>query len=137
MRLNSWSAARSRAIGLCIASGAIACAMVGAQLGAQAPQRAPDTIFYNGHIVTVDAAFSTAQAVAVAGGVFTAVGSDQNVRRLAGPSTAEIDLRGRTVIPGLMDNHLHGAGVGPGVDLSRARSLDDVLKAVAARVRQS
>ncbi|NBP40436.1 MAG: hypothetical protein EBV34_18770, partial [Betaproteobacteria bacterium] len=36
------------------------------------------------------------------------------------------DLKGQSVIPGLMDNHLHGAGGGPGVDLSRTRSMADV-----------
>jgi predicted amidohydrolase YtcJ len=96
----------------------------------------PDTILVNGHIITVDPNASTAQAVAIAGGKFTAVGSDSTIRALAGAGTAVIDLRGRTVIPGLADGHLHDAGGGPGVDLSRARSLADVLAAVRARVEQ-
>jgi len=96
----------------------------------------PDTILVNGHIITVDPNASTAQAVAIAGGKFTAVGSDSTIRALAGAGTAVIDLRGRTVIPGLADGHLHDAGGGPGVDLSRARSLPDVLAAVRARVEQ-
>ena len=45
------------------------------------------------------------------------------MRKLAGPSTRQIDLKGLTVTPGLTDNHLHNAGGGPGVDLSRARTL--------------
>jgi predicted amidohydrolase YtcJ len=48
-----------------------------------------------------------------------------------------IDLKGRSVIPGLMDNHLHGAGGGPGVDLSQARSLADVEAALRARIAAS
>jgi len=96
----------------------------------------PDTILVNGHIITVDPNASTAQAVAIAGGKFTAVGSDSTIRALAGAGTAVIDLRGRTVIPGLADGHLHDAGGGSGVDLSRARSLADVLAAVRARVEQ-
>src|SRR5581483_7911512 len=44
---------------------------------------------------------------------------------------------GRTVIPGLADDHLHDAGGGPGVDLSRTRSLRDLLDAIAARVERS
>jgi predicted amidohydrolase YtcJ len=97
----------------------------------------PDTILVNGRVVTVDAAFSTAEAVAIAGGKFSAVGSDAAIRKLAGPRTTTIDLRGQTVIPGLADNHLHDAGGGPGVDLSRVRTMADLLSAIAARVKQS
>ena len=82
---------------------------------------------YNGHIVTVDGRFSIAEAVAIKNGAFAAVGRNDEIRRLATAATRTLDLRGRTVVPGLMDNHLHGAGGGPGVDLSRARSLGDVL----------
>lgn len=74
----------------------------------------PETILYNAKIVTVDKGFSYAEAVAIAGGRFTAVGTTAAVRKLAGPSTRQVDLKGRTVIPGLMDNHLHNAGGGPG-----------------------
>jgi predicted amidohydrolase YtcJ len=104
---------------------------------AQTPATPPDTILVNGHVVTVDARFSIAQAVAIAGGRFTAVGTDADIRRLAGPKTTTIDLHGQTAIPGLADDHLHDAGGGPGVDLSRARSLADVLAAIAARVKTS
>jgi hypothetical protein len=97
----------------------------------------PDLILVNGRIVTVDSAFSYAQAVAIAGDRFVAVGSNEAVRRLATPLTRVIDLRGRTVIPGLADNHLHGAGGGPGVDLSGARTLGELLDAIAARASQS
>jgi predicted amidohydrolase YtcJ len=48
-----------------------------------------------------------------------------------------IDLHGQSVIPGLADGHLHDAGGGPGVDLSRARSIADVLAAIAARAKQT
>jgi predicted amidohydrolase YtcJ len=106
-------------------------------LGAGQARPAPDTILVNGHIITVDARFSIAQAVAVAGGTFTAVGTDAAIRKLAGPKTTTIDLRGQTVIPGLADDHLHDAGGGPGVDLSRARNMADVLAAIAARVNDS
>ncbi len=97
----------------------------------------PDAIYYNAKIVTVDARVSYAQAVAMTGDTFTAVGSNADVRRLAGPNTRQVDLQGLTVIPGIGDNHLHGVGGGPGIDLSRARSVDDILQAVAARVKQS
>lgn len=101
------------------------------------PQSAPDVIYYNGNIVTVDDAFSTAQAIAIAGEKFTAVGSNDAVRALAGVSTRQIDLKGLTVTPGLTDNHLHNAGGGAGVDLSRVRTLREVLAAISARAKQS
>jgi len=73
-----------------------------------APQgAAPDSIFINGKIVTVDERFTVAEAVAVRGERIVAVGSSQDIVRLAGPSTRRIDLRGRTVLPGLIDNHMH------------------------------
>ena len=53
------------------------------------------------------AANPTASAVAIKDGMFTAVGRDQDVMPLAGPSTEVIDLKGRRVLPGLIDNHLH------------------------------
>jgi hypothetical protein len=92
---------------------------------------------FNGRIVTVDRAFSYAQAVAVRKGRVAAVGDTSDVLRLAGRDTRRIDLSGRTVVPGLADNHLHNAGGGPGVDLSRARTLAEVLDAIAARVRET
>ena len=87
---------------------------------------APDAIYINGKIVTVDARFTIAQAFAITRGKFEAVGKDTDIQKLAGPATRVIDLHGRTVIPGLEDSHLHNAGGGPGVDLSNARSLADV-----------
>jgi len=96
---------------------------------------APDAIYINGKIVTVDARFTIAQAFAITRGKFEAVGKDTDIQKLAGPATRVIDLHGRTVIPGLEDSHLHNAGGGPGVDLSNARSLADVLAAVSQHVR--
>jgi predicted amidohydrolase YtcJ len=61
----------------------------------------------NGKIITVDDRFSIAQAVAVRGDRIVAVGTNQDITRLAGPSTRRIDLRGRSVVPGLIDNHAH------------------------------
>lgn len=97
----------------------------------------PDLILHNGHVVTVDDAFSSAEAVAIADGRFIAVGTSASVVALAGPETRSIDLEGRTVIPGLADDHFHDAGGGPGVDLSRSRSMADVLEAIARRVAET
>jgi predicted amidohydrolase YtcJ len=113
------------------------CAVV-AMLGHSAAQvPSADLLLVNGRIVTVDAGSSIVEAVAVRDGRFVAVGTNDAVRRHAGSTTRTIDLRGRTAVPGLADNHLHNAGGGPGVDLSRARSIAEVLAAVAARARQA
>ena len=110
-------------------------AFVAAQRDLQRIGPAPDVVYYNANVITVDDRFSYAQAVAISGDKFAAVGTNEAVRRLAGARTRQVDLRGLTVIPGLTDNHLHNAGGGPGVDLSRARSIDDVLVAVGKRVK--
>ncbi len=98
---------------------------------------APDLLLINGKVITVDRNFSIAEGVAIAGDHVLTTGNEDQLRALAGPATRVIDLKGNAVIPGLMDNHLHGAGGGPGVDLSRARSLADVYAAIAARLGQS
>ena len=74
-------------------------------LGAQGP--APDLVLSNGKIITVDDRFTIAQAVAIHDDRIIAVGTNQEMARLAGPNTRRIDLRGRAVIPGLIDNHMH------------------------------
>jgi predicted amidohydrolase YtcJ len=66
-----------------------------------------DTILVNGKVLTVDPQFSVRSALAVREGRIVAVGSDPDVRRLASPKTRTIDLQGRTVIPGLIDSHMH------------------------------
>ena len=75
--------------------------------GLSAQQAPPDLILSNGKIITVDERFTVAQAVAVRGSQIVAVGTNQDITRLAGPATRRIDLRGRSVIPGLIDNHMH------------------------------
>jgi len=70
-------------------------------------QEAPDTIYLNGKIVTVDDYWSIEEAVAVRGNAIQAVGSNQEISALKGDATLVLDLQGRTVIPGLIDNHNH------------------------------
>jgi hypothetical protein len=68
---------------------------------------APDVILSNGKVVTVDDRFTIAEAVAIRGERIVAVGTSADIARLAGPATRTIDLQGRSVIPGLIDNHMH------------------------------
>ena len=66
-----------------------------------------DTIFVNGRIVTVDDGFTIAEAVAIRGQRIVAVGNNADVLELQSRGTKVIDLKKRTVIPGLIDNHAH------------------------------
>lgn len=94
----------------------------------------PDTILINGNIVTVDGEFSIANAVAVRDGRILAVGANDDIKQLAGPSTAVVDLEGRTVLPGLIDTHAHVERAGL---LKYTVQLDDVTTVAQALARIS
>lgn len=66
-----------------------------------------DTILVNGKIVTADEKGTIHQALAVSDGRIVALGTSANIKRLAGKATRVVDLGGRTVIPGLIDSHMH------------------------------
>src|SRR5260370_26800356 len=73
-----------------------------------------DLILHHGKIVTVDGQFSIQQAVAIRSGTIVAVGPDSSVLRAErGPKTELIDLHGRTVLPGLVDAHVHAPKARP------------------------
>jgi predicted amidohydrolase YtcJ len=67
----------------------------------------PDWIFTNGKILTVDKDFSIAEGLAVRDGRILAVGTTARIQRLAGPKTRRVDLQGKTMIPGIIDPHIH------------------------------
>ena len=67
----------------------------------------PDLILHSGLFTTLDRSNPNVSAVAIRDGVFATVGRREDVMPLAGPSTRIIDLKGRRVLPGLIDNHLH------------------------------
>jgi hypothetical protein len=75
--------------------------------GALAASAPADVILHNGNVITVDAFFSIREAVAIRGERVIAVGRNADIDKLAGPSTRRVDLQGKTVIPGLIDNHAH------------------------------
>ena len=99
----------------------------------------PDTILHHGKIVTVDSKFSIAEAIAIRGDRIQDVGQNGDILKLAGPGTVLIDLKGRTVIPGLCDSHVHAPAasmyefdhVVPEMD-----TIADVLKYVAQRAAE-
>ena len=67
----------------------------------------PELVLHRGLLTTLDHSNPAATAVAIKDGKFTAVGQDHEVTAMAGPETQIIDLKGRRVLPGLIDNHLH------------------------------
>jgi predicted amidohydrolase YtcJ len=71
------------------------------------PDAPPSHVFHSGKIVTVDDQFRTVEAMAIRGGRILAVGTNAEIRKLAGPGTEQVDLGGRTVLPGLIDSHVH------------------------------
>lgn len=104
---------------------------------------AADSIYVNGKIVTVDAADSIAQALAVKGDTILAVGSAAEVREWAGSGTEVVDLGGKTVVPGINDSHTHAAMYGgsrPPLTLDvghpAVRSIAEIKEMVRARAAE-
>ena len=77
------------------------------QIPARAGTSPADLILTNGKIITVDPAFTIAQAIAIAGDRILAVGPDAAMAAMAGPATRVVDLKGKAVIPGITDGHAH------------------------------
>ena len=95
-----------------------------------------DMVLRGGKIVSGDRNFSIYQAVAIRDGRFLAVGGERDMRPLIGPTTEVVDLNGRTVIPGLIDSHIHATVAGLSWDAELhwqfIRTLADGLRRIAA-----
>jgi predicted amidohydrolase YtcJ len=93
---------------------------------AQTPQQPVDRIFVNGKIWTADDAQPRAEALAIRGDKLVAVGTTEEVKKLAGPNTAVVDLHGRLVVPGFQDSHAHWPGSSVNdVDLHGVETLEE------------
>src|SRR5881409_3620439 len=99
---------------------------------------APDLILHNGLVTTLDRSNPSATAVAIRDGKFLRVGTEADVMPLAGPGTRVIDLEGRRVLPGLIDNHLHiiRAGLSFNLELrwDGVRSLADAMEMLKQQI---
>ena len=100
-----------------------------------------DVLLWGGNVITVDSKKPAAQAVAIRDGRFLKVGSDEEVRALAGGKTRRIALRGRTVTPGFIDSHQHLSQYGTDllqIDCSpkRCRSIAAIQKAVLQEAKR-
>lgn len=103
-----------------------------------------DLVLRDGKIVKMDEGDTTAEAIAVKYGRIMVVGRNVDVKTLIGKETKIIELKGRTVIPGLMDSHSHMADEGTGrlrfVDLSQeagVKSIKDIQERLAARAKKT
>lgn len=97
---------------------------------------APSHIFHSGRIVTVDPQFRIVEAMAVRDDRIVSVGTNQDVLRLAGSDTAQVDLGGRTVLPGLIDSHVHAPAASMyefEQPVPEMESIEDVLAYVRHR----
>jgi predicted amidohydrolase YtcJ len=100
--------------------------------------RPADMILRNGKIVTMDSRFTIAQAIAITGERIAAVGPNEAVVAHAGPASRIVDLKGKTVVPGLIDGHAHMdrealRSVFP--SLGRVRSIADIQERTAELAR--
>jgi predicted amidohydrolase YtcJ len=88
----------------------------------------PDVILYNGNIWTVDTRMPRAQAVAISGGRFLAVGTNEEIMSLAAGRTRKVDFGGKVVLPGFIDAHSHPVSAG----LQHLRRVDCDLRSIVA-----
>jgi Predicted metal-dependent hydrolase with the TIM-barrel fold len=107
-------------------------------LTAQAQKNFADLIIINADVRTMDAARPRAEAFAVSGNKISAVGTNAQIRALAGSDTKTIDARGRLVLPGFNDSHVHFAGIGNeffSIDLRDAASPAEMLEKISFYAR--
>ena len=103
-------------------------------------QQVAETIFVNGSVWTVDSSNPRAEAVAVLGDRILSVGSTAEIRKLAGPGTTVVDLEGRLMLPGFIDNHTHFSSGGfqlQSVDLRFAETEREFARLIGERAAKS
>src|SRR5258708_460131 len=92
-----------------------------------------DVVILHGHVWTVDREHPQAEAVAIHGSRFIAVGSDVDMAKWIGPSTKKIDAQGKSVLPGFIDSHVHfssGGGEISGVQLRNANASTEFARRI-------
>jgi len=101
-----------------------------------------DLVLLNGKVITVDVKDRIAEAVAVKGDKIQKVGTEQQIKSLIGPNTKSIDLKGKTLTPGIVDSHIHVVHYGHqfwdgfiNIRFPNVRSLDDLLTIVANKAK--
>ena len=117
----------------------IALAIVAGMPAVSAHAQAPDILLVNGQVITLDAHAATAQAIAIRGDRIVATGTSAAISALAGPQTRTVELSGRTVIPGLIDSHMHAIRAAlfyaTEVNWIDARSLPEAMERMRAAAK--
>ena len=107
----------------------------------QQPAAGPATlVLTNGRVVTLEAAPSEAEAIAVQGDRIAAIGTSAEIKRYVGPATEVIDLKGQLAIPGFIESHGHFTGVGLAqlnLDLTKARMWDQIVLMVGEAAKKA
>ena len=85
----------------------ISCSLLWSQITDLALGLEPDVVYHSGQVVTVNENYDIVQAIAMKDGRIVDLGSDDSVLGLAGPKTLQVNLEGKTVLPGFYDSHVH------------------------------
>jgi predicted amidohydrolase YtcJ len=96
-----------------------------------------DLVLHHGNIITVDAETPRAEAIALLGDRILAVGDNNEIQKLAGPATRQLNLQGRTVVPGFSDGHVHSGAMRtrPGMaDVTAVRNMQGLLDEIASEI---
>ncbi len=124
---------RRIAIGLALAVCIGGLASIAASAADKAKDVKADVVYRNGFVYTVDGVRSRAEAFAVKDGKFIAVGSNDDMKAVTGVNTKTVDLKGRMVMPGLVDTHIHalrGALTALGLAFPVTSTVDEIKAAV-------
>src|SRR5688572_23911194 len=119
------------------------CVVIALLGAAPAPtgQQAPvDLVVVNAKVLTVDPKHTQAEAVAIRGNTFAAVGTTAAMRKMAGPQTRVVDAGGRTVVPGFIESHVHATGAARGEvsqPFVQLHSIQEIGDWVRARAREA
>ncbi|MGB9135499.1 MAG: amidohydrolase [Candidatus Bathyarchaeia archaeon] len=104
------------------------------------PMPHADLVLINGNIVTMNPGQPKAHAAAIRDGRLVAVGTNTQVLAYADKSTQKMDLKGKTVIPGFIDTHVHGASLGRSlshISLRGAKSIEEIKEKVRQRAKET
>lgn len=100
----------------------------------------PDLIIINATLINPDSEQPIAEAIAIKNGIITAVGTNEQVLSLKGEETAKIDVKGRTIVPGFVDCHAHGAWLGQSlleINLRNVTSINEIKERVRERANDT